>query len=251
MSEPGGMGVVQRLLGVYTSPSKTFEDIAARPGWAWLVPVVLVIAAIVTLNLLALPKMDVDQAVKDRMRFVDRFAQNIPAEQRATIEQQTREGIEAEKNPARQALAAVIIFGVVLFVPALYRGIAAAFGRKATYKRLVAGYAYTWMIYLIPTVLTILIVATKSQIDLGELQTARLLKSNLAAFLDFDTTSKPLLAVLSSVDVFDIWGYIVGSISVSKMTDFTRKGSFAVVGAVWGLCIVCKIVAGLFAGMVG
>jgi hypothetical protein len=39
-----------------------------------------------------------------------------------------------------------------------------------------------------------------------ELQTGRLLKSNVAAFLDFDTTSKPLLAILSSVDVFDIWG---------------------------------------------
>ncbi|HJQ99856.1 MAG TPA: YIP1 family protein, partial [Candidatus Polarisedimenticolaceae bacterium] len=138
-----------------------------------------------------------------------------------------------------------------LLVPAIYRGIAAAFGRKATYRRLLAGYAYTWTIYLIPTLLTILIVMTRSEIDPNELNYARVLKSNLAAFLDFDTTSKPLLALLSSVDVFDIWGYIVGSIAVSKMTEFTRKGAMAVVGSVWGVYIVIKVCLGAFLGMMG
>jgi hypothetical protein len=245
------MGVVQRLLGVLTSPSKTFEDIAARPGWDWLVPVALIIVLAFTLQSLALPKVDVDQAVKDQMKLMERFAQNMTPEQRAEMEKRTREGFEAQKNPARRAIAGVIIFGVVLLVPAIYRGIAAAFGRKATYKRLLAGYAYTWTIYLIPTLLTVLIVAARSEIDPNELNYARVLKSNVAAFLDFDTTSKPLLALLSSVDVFDIWGYIVGSIAVSKMTDFTRKGAMAVVGSVWGLYIVIKVCLGAFLGMMG
>jgi hypothetical protein len=129
----------------------------------------------------------------------------------------------------RRALNTLILVAFILLVPGIYRGIAAAFGRKATYKRLLAGYAYTWMIYFIPIVLTIFIVMSRSEIDANELNFARLLKSNVAAFLDFDTTSKPLLALLSSVDVFDIWGYIVGSIAVSKMTEFTRKGAMAVV----------------------
>jgi len=245
------MGVVQRLLGVFTSPSKTFEDIAARPGWDWLVPVALTIACFVVLQSLALPKIDTEQAYKDQMKLMSKFTANMNDAQREEFERRTREGIEAQKNPSRRILGAAFIVGFMLFVPALYRGIAAAFGRQATYKKLVAGYAYTWMIYMIPFILTIIIVATRSTIDAGELQTGRLLKSNVAAFLDFDTTSKPLLAILSSVDVFDIWGYIVGSISVSKMTSFTRKGAYAVVGSVWGLYILLKIVAGLFAGLAG
>ena len=251
MTQTVGMGVVGRLLGVFTSPSKTFEDIAARPGWDWLVPVAIIIAAFWILQSMAVPKIDTEQQFKDQMTMMSKVTARMDDAQRAKFEQQTREGIEAQGKPSRRALGLLFIIGFMLFVPALYRGIAAAFGRQATYKRLLAGYAYTWMIYLIPFVLTIIIVATRSTIDAGELQTARLLKSNVAAFLDFDTTSKPLLAILSSVDVFDIWGYIVGSISVSKMTDFTRKGAFAVVGSVWGLYIVCKIIAGLFAGMAG
>lgn len=251
MSEPGGMGVVQRLIGVYTSPSKTFEDIAARPGWDWLVPVGLIIAGFLVLQSLAVPKIDMEQAFKDQMKMMERFSANMNDAQKAEMEKNVREGLEAQKNPGRRAVGALFIVAFVLVVPAIYRGIAAAFGKKATYKRLLAGYAYTWMIYLIPMLLTILIVATRSEVDPNELQFARLLKSNLAAFLDYETTSKPLLAILSSVDVFDIWGYIVGSISVSKMTDFTRKGAYAVVGSVWGLYILLKIVAGAFVGMMG
>ena len=245
------MGVVQRLFGVYTSPSKTFEDIAARPGWDWLLPVALIIAGFFALQSLALPKIDVDQAVKDQMKMMGRFAQNMTDAQRAEMEKGMREGFEAQKNPARRAVGGLVILGVVLFVPALYRGISAAFGRKATYKRLVAGYAYTWMIYLIPTVLTILIVATRSEIDPNELQYSRVLKSNLAALLDFETTSKPLLGFLSSIDIFDIWGFVVGSIAVSKMTEFTRKGAYAVVGSVWGLYTLIKVCLGAFLGLMG
>jgi Yip1-like protein len=252
MTSTGGMGVVQRLLGVFTSPSKTFEDIAARPGWDWLVPVLLVMLGSFVLQSVALPKIDVDQAVKDQMKIVDKMTKgNLPEAKRAEIEGNTRKGIEAGKSPVRRALNTLIIVAFMLLVPALYRGIAAAMGRKATYKRLLAGYTYTWMIYLIPIVLTIFIVMSRSEVDPNELNFARLLKSNVAAFLDFDTTSKPLLALLSSVDVFDIWGYIVGSIAVSKMTDFTRKGAMAVVGTVWGLYIVIKVCLGAFLGMMG
>jgi len=251
MTQTGGMGVVQRLLGVFTSPSKTFEDIAARPGWDWLVPVAIIVACFWVLQSIAVPKIDTEQQYKDQMKMMSKVTANMNDAQRAEFEQKTREGIEAQGKLSRRVIGVLFIVGFMLFVPALYRGIAAAFGRQATYKRLLAGYAYTWMIYVIPFILTMIIVATRSTIDATELQTARLLKSNVAAFLDYETTSKPLLAILSSVDVFDIWGYIVGSIAVSKMTNFTRKGAYAVVGSVWGLYICLKIVAGLFAGLAG
>ena len=251
MTQTGGMGVVQRLLGVFTSPSKTFEDIAARPGWDWLVPMAIIIACFWVLQSIAVPKIDTEQQFKDQMKMMAKVTARMSDADRAKFEQQQREGIESQGKLSRRILGVVFIVGFMLFVPALYRGIAAAFGRQATYKRLLAGYAYTWMIYVIPFILTIIVVSRASTIDAGELQTARLLKSNVAAFLDFDTTSKPLLAILSSVDVFDIWGYIVGSIAVSKMTEFTRKGAMAVVGSVWGLYIVIKVCLGAFLGMMG
>jgi len=251
MSEPGGMGVAQRLLGVYASPSKTFEDIAARPGWDWLVPLLLIMIGSFVLQTVAIPKIDFEQATKDQMKLMERFTKNMTEEQRAQMETRTREGMEAGKSPVRRALNTLFIGAFVLIVPGIYRGIAAAFGRKATYRKLLAGYAYTWMIYLIPIVLTILIVMTRSEVDPNELNMARILKSNVGSLLDYESTSKPLLAILSSIDIFDIWGFIVGSIAVSKMTEFTRKGASVVVGSVWGVYILIKVCLGAFAGMMG
>jgi hypothetical protein len=70
------------------------------------------------------------------------------------------------------------------------------------------------------------------------------LKSNLGAFLDFDTTSKAVLAVASSIDVFDIWAFFVGSIALSKTTRFSPKAARYTVGGVWLLYILLKVVFG-------
>ena len=252
MTEQGGMGVVQRLIGVFTSPSATFESIAARPGWDWLVPVVLIMIGSFVLQTVAIPKIDFEGAIKQQMQMIEKMSGgNVPPERLAEIEAETRKGFEAQKSPVRRVLNTLFIPAILLVVPGIYRGIAAAFGRKATYKRLLAGYAYTWTIYLIPTVLTILIVMTRSEIDSNEFQFMRVLKSNVAAFLDFETTAKPLLGLLSSLDIFDIWAFVVGSISVSKMTEFTRKGAYAVVGSVWGLYTLIKVCLGAFLGLMG
>jgi hypothetical protein len=252
MTESGGMGVAQRLIGVFTSPTKTFEAIAAKPGWDWLVPVLILMVASYALQSVAIPKIDMEQAVKDQMKIVDKMSKgNIPPEKRAEIEADALKKAEGSKSPVIKARNTLFLLIPILLAPALYRAIAAAFGRKTTYKKLVSGYAYTWMIYLIPIVLTIFIVMSRSEIDQNELNFARLLKSNVAAFFDFETTSKPLLAILSSLDVFDIWGFVVGSIAVSKMTEFTRKGAYGVVGFVWGLYILLKVCGGAFLGMMG
>ena len=79
-----------------------------------------------------------------------------------------------------------------------------------------------------------------------------MLKSNVAAFMDFETTNKVVLAVLSSVDVFDIWMFFIGSIALSKTSKFSPKGAMFTVGGVWLLYIVLKMAcAGLYQAFLG
>jgi hypothetical protein len=90
--EPGALA---RVFGVFMSPAKTFESIARKPGWDWLVPVVLLMVASFIAQSAMLPKMDVDEAVKTQMKFIDKMAKgSIPAEKRAEIEQKTREVLQ-------------------------------------------------------------------------------------------------------------------------------------------------------------
>jgi len=56
----------------------------------------------------------------------------------------------------------------------------------------------------------------------------------------------------NSLDVFDIWAFVVGSIALSKTTNFTRKGAMATVGSVWLVYILIKMaLAGLLSSFTG
>lgn len=248
--EPGPLA---RVIGVFFSPTATFASIARKPGWDWLVPLLLVMAASFVAQSVMLPKLDIDDAVKTQMKFVDKMSKgSIPSEKRAEIEQKTRVGMEAGQKPFRRAINTLVLAAFILFVPLIYHGIAAAFGKKTTYLRVLSGYAYTWVIQTIPLLLTAVVAWPREKLDLNDIQFARVLKCNLGAFLDFDTTSKAVLAIASSVDVFDIWAFIVGSIALSKTTKFSATGAKYVVGGVWLTYILLKVcLGGLYSAFTG
>jgi hypothetical protein len=240
--EPGPFA---RILGVFFSPAKTFGSIARKPGWDWLLPVVLMMASSFVAQSVLLPKMDVDDAVKTQMRFVDKMAKGQLTEaKRAEIEQKTRDGIEAGKKPLRRVINTLFIPVIILLVASFYHGLAAAFGTKTTYLKVLSGYAYTWVIYVLPTLLTAAVAWPSEKLDVNDIQFMRVLKSNVGAFLDFETTSKAVLAVASSIDVFDIWAFFVGSIALSKTTKFSKSGAMYVVGGLWLLYILIKVALG-------
>jgi hypothetical protein len=115
-----------------------------------------------------------------------------------------------------------------------------------------SGYSYTWSIYIVPILLSAVVAMPRASLDATEINFQRVLKSNVAAFLDFDTTSKVLLAVLSSVDVFDIWGFFVGSIALSKTTKLSPTAAKYVVGGVWLTYILLKVCfGGLYSAFMG
>ena len=205
------LGVVGRIIGVFTSPGKTFESIARKPGWDWLAPVLLVMVGLFASQSATLPKIDVDEAVKAQMKMTDKMSQGkLPAEKRAEIEAQMRQGMEKQKSPVRRALNCLFIFIPVLLVPLIYHGLAASFGAKTRYLTVLSGYAYTQVIQIIPLLLTAVVAFPQEMLSAPDVQFARVLKSNVGAFLDFDTTNKAILAIASSIDIFDIWAFIVG-----------------------------------------
>jgi hypothetical protein len=256
-SAPGSttpeLGALARVAGVFFSPARTFESIARKPGWDWLVPIVLCMAAFFVSQSATVTKIDVDDAVKMQMKFVDKMSQGRLTEQkRAEIVEQTRQGMEKEKSPVRRGLTTLFIFIPVLIVPLIYHGIAAAFGAKTKYFTVLAGYAYTQVIQVLPQLLTAVVAWPRESLDASDVRFARVLKSNVGAFLDFDTTSKALLAVASSVDVFDIWAFLVGAIALSKTTRFSPRGAKYVVGGVWLTYILLKVAfGGLYSAFIG
>ena len=105
------LGALARLTGVFFSPAKTFESIARKPGWDWLVPVALVMAAFFVSQSATITKIDIDEAVKTQMKFVDKMAgANLDPKQREEMVEQTRLGMEKQKSPVRRGLNTLFIF---------------------------------------------------------------------------------------------------------------------------------------------
>lgn len=248
MNEQAGpeMGAFSKLANVLFSPSRVFESVARKPGWDWLLPVALLIAAGLFVQSVVPGKIDVDEAVKTQLRTIEKFSGGeVPEAQREQIEAGVREQFEKQKNPLRKLIAVPIIFAVILLVPGIYKGISAAMGVPARYKALLAGYAWVQIPNVIYSVLSGVVALPKERISVYDAQFLRVLKSNVGAMLPWETTHKAVLALLSSVDIFDIWALILGAIMVSKTTGFSKKGAYGVVGGVWGLYILLKVVGGV------
>jgi uncharacterized membrane protein len=240
------MGAFSKLVNVFFSPAQVFESVARKPGWDWLLPVALMCCGMFFVQTVLTSKIDADEAVKAQMKIVERFSGGeIPEAQREEIEKRTREDIEKQKRPVRKLIAIPFLFGVVLLVPAIYKGIAAAMGVPAKYKALLAGYAWVQIPNILAGFLTGLVAMPKDRIAVYDAQFLRILKSNIGAMLPWETTHKALLGLLSSVDLFDIWALVLGAIMVSKTTGFSKKGAYGVVGGVWGVYIVLKVIGGV------
>lgn len=245
--EPTGpeMGAFGKLSNVLFSPSRVFESVARKPGWDWLVPIVILLAASFFVQTVLASRIDVDEAVRAQIKMMEKMqGGEVPAEAREKIEEAVRGQVEAGMKPARRLIAFPIIFAVIFLVAGIYKGIAAAFGVPARYMALVAGYAWVQIPAAIYQFLTGLVALPRDKIFIYDVQFLRVLKSNVGAMLPWETTHKAVLALLSSVDVFDIWAFILGSVMISKTTGFSKKGARWVVGGVWGVYILIKVVLG-------
>jgi len=241
----GEMGAGSRLFNVYFSPSQVFESIGRKRGWDFLIPIVILLALTILGAMIIAPKIDVDDAVRMQMQRMEKIRPGMTDGDRAKIEEQSRKSMTAFTSGPLRFVATVFALIPILLVPLFYHGIASAFGAGTKYLTVVAGYAYVQMVQVIKGILMLAVAAPRKSI--GMLEVNSLLKSNLGAFLDPETTSRPLLTLASSVDIFEIWAIVVGSIALSRVTRLTPKAAALTVTGLW-LAWVCLQLVGALIG---
>lgn len=232
-------GPFARLIGTFTSPAKTFESIAAKPGWDWVVPLVLIIAMSLVAATVVGPKLDVDAMVSKQMDAVEKRAPQMSDADKEKTENAIRKQMQFFTSGAGKFIGAGFIIVAVFFVPAVYHGIAAAFGVKRTYMGVVAGYTYVQLVQFVKGILFLPIAMSRKTIDAEEIN--RLIKSNLGAFLDPESTGKVVMTLASNVDVFEIAALALGSIALSKTTKFSPRGAAYTVLGVWLVYLLFQV----------
>jgi len=238
------IGLFGRIIGVFTAPGKTFESIARKP--AWVVPVILVLAWTVVATLIITPRLDPEPIIQKQVKAAEKqlgreMTQDEIAKRRTAME------FFFKISPV---IATCFVAILIFMVPAIYHGLAAAWGKAGGYIKTLSVYAHAQFIQVLKGMLLTAIAATRQKIDPEQMGT--LLKSNLGAFLDPANSNAVIRTILTNIDVFDIWGLVVCTIGLSKVTKLGTKGAAIVVFGVWAVYVLVSAgFAGIGAAMGG
>ncbi len=227
-----GMSELGRLTGVLFDPKPAFADIVARPRWV--VPLIL-------LSLLSIVYMYLFSQRVGWERYMRKVIESSPRTESLTAEQ--REQVIQRQVPFAQvmgyvgavagpAIFALAVGGVLLFVANV------VLGGQLRFKQTFGITCYASVIGVISTPLAILMMHLKIPDDFDVQNPTAF---NIGAYLDPETTSKWVVSVASSVDLFTFWemALLATGLSVAvRKLSFGR--AFCWVAAPWAVYVVLK-----------
>lgn len=234
------MSEVGTILNVFMEPGRTFEDIRKKPRF---ILGIVLISLMASLSAFALYQKIGEDGI--RRAINEQFDRNpqaasMPPEQRQTM---------VNFNMTLQKFMPVILFvalPIVMFVIGLFYFLGAkAFGGNGGFMHAVSVVVYSWIPpSLFATIAGLIVLAIKSadEIDLVAAQRGGLVQANPTMFID--GKAQPVLAaILSSIDVFQIWGWILAAIGL-RITNKLSSGS------AWAIVIIFALI-GLLLKVIG
>lgn len=223
-------GALQSLWGVLLAPEKTFRALAARPHW--LPAMLLLVAVALTLSLVVTPKLDMKQVVRDAIEESGRDLSAAQLEQQLAIAEKFKWAGTASQLVLQPAVY-LIMAGVFLVLLRLS-------GSEIDFRRSLSVSVHGMMPFLVATLLTIPVVLSRATLSLEDVQNSSYLYSNLAAFAP-ESTAKPLLALLSSIDLFSIWTIVLLAMGYRIVGKVSNAVAYGVVLGLWAVVVAGKI----------
>jgi hypothetical protein len=222
-----------RIIGVFVSPRKTFEDIARRPSW--IAPVLLMTIIGTFAGVLINQKTNWSSFMRQKNEQSTRLAE-MPEEKKEQV-LRTQVKFAAVITYVMGALGSalfVLIFTVIFWGAFnLFCGAGLNFGTSfgiMSHAYLPSAFAGVLMLITLPL---------KAQ---GDVDPEHLLASNVGAFLGSDSP-KWLQTLGSSLDIFWIWILVLIAIGFSAANPKKIKTStaFGIVFGLWIVWVLCKV----------
>ncbi len=227
---------LQSIWGVLLAPERTFRALAARP--AWLPAMLLLVATALGLSLVVTPRLDMKQVMREAIEEKGADMSEAQLERQAEMADKFK-WIGTASQVVLQPAVYLLMAGVFLV---LFR----LLGSEIDFRQSLSVSVHGMMPFLIATLLTIPVVLSRASLSLKDVQSARYLHSNLAAFAP-ESTGKPLLALLASADLFSIWTIVLLGIGFRVVGRVSKVAAFGVVIGLWAVVVAGKVaLAALF-----
>ena len=224
---------VGRIIGVFFSPKATFEDIVRKPSWV--LPVVL----------LTLFSLGVSFSINQRINWREFMNQQIEkspqaASMSAEQKEQRIEGGAKFSPPFTYAIGLLgPIIGMLVVALVMWGAYNLLGGANTDFGTSFAITAHAFMTGLLSSLLFIVVLYLKPY---GTVDLENPVATNLAAILQ-DDSSKWLVALLKSIDVFTIWTLILLAIGFAATNPQKLRGgkAFTIAFSVWAAYVVCRV----------
>jgi hypothetical protein len=215
-----------RMVGVITSPGETFADIARRPDWV--VPALAIVIVSIVVTIILVPRIDFEGTYREAFE-----ARNMPPQQ---MEQALKWAVAFGR--ATLFVAPLFVLGGVAVAAAIYFLGVRLFGGAGTYLQTFSIVIYSWMPRVVKALITIPVALTKHGLRLTEVE--NVLVSNLS-FLTDSKTHPVLYALLSSIDLFNLWSLVLLVIGLSVMSKLSKVKTTVLVVIVWGFLLLLRV----------
>ncbi len=226
------------LIDLYFAPGEAFTNLLRKPGF--LVPMALHLALSLGFTAIWLQQTDAKAFIKARIEESGRM-DKIPADRLDEIL-----STQARYFPAfawgggvlAPPVVALILAGVLLFVYRFF------YSSEVTFRQSLTIVSSTFAaLALISTPLVLGVLALKGDWTIAPQEA---LQANFSLLLDKQSASKPLWAILSSLDLFTFW--VMFLLAAGFGAASKRNWSWAVAGIVvpWALWVMGKVGVSFF-----
>ena len=225
------MNVLSRLAGVFFEPGKVFADIAERPSFAWVAPMVVATLLGLSFSYAVSTHVGWEQIVRKTIANNPRTA-DLTAEQR---EQAVERGAKIGGMIAWVGAVVGPAFFTMIIAGILTGLFNAMLGTELKFSTMFSITAYAFLIRAIYTILLILIMYLKPPEEFD----IQLSPFSIAGYLNRQETPKWLFSLAGSLDLFTLWTIVVLAIGfsvASKKLSFTK--SLTAIGIPWLVWVV-------------
>jgi hypothetical protein len=242
--EPPQMSEVATLGNIFIEPGRTFEDLRRKPRF---VLATIIIALLVTAYGFALYFKVGDEGIR---RFVVEQIDKSPQADKLTADQKNN-AVNLQMIIQKVVRFAIPVFVVVniLLGGLLYWAGAKAFGGNGNFLHGLSVYAYSWFPPALISILAsfiVMIFKSADEIDLATSQRG-LVQANFGALMD--GKSMPVLVTLISVlDVFAIWGWILAAIGLEKTNKISSGSAWTITIILALIGIALRVIGAFFSG---
>lgn len=243
VEEPPQMSEAATLGNIFFEPGRTFEDLRRKPRF--IMAGIIIIIAVSLFQILFIQKVGFEKLVRARIESNSRTEQ-LPKEQKEQIIQQQSSSVVKGIS-----YAAPVIFLIFYFLIGglLYWLGANAMGGSAKFLQGLSVWIYSSLPPTLIVMIANIIVLFLKSVDDMDLSTSQngLVQANPGFFLD--AKAQPVLtALLSGIDLFAIYGWILAAIGLQKVAKLSSGASWAIVLIIGLVGIAARVVIALIFG---